>query len=884
MTLVAAALAQEPGTCEGFLHAECGEDPDLYAEVTERVEWERRMAGFLSRSVITSFEFLDRPFEPGDLIADRFRIGDEIGRGGMGVVYEAFDEKLNRRVAIKSAQAGYDHWLPPEVRAAREVSHFNVCKVHDLHSARTDLGEVEFLTMEFIEGETLSARIHRAGPLPAEQARDIARQICAGLGQAHRQGVIHGDLKCGNIILTHTPEGGTRAVITDFGLAALSVAGEQRVLNRLAGSLDYMAPELFARAPVSAASDLYALGIIIHVMLTGRVPDPVEEPPLAESASTETLPQDAPARYFRRRVGELGTPWKRVVCGCLKLRPEDRFGSAEEVIRQIDSYRPRRKWLMTIPAAAAVILGSVLWLGREMPGPPVRLAILPVTVEGAPLPTAEGLGVELADRLSGARRGFIVIPPSESRRNRVDTPEKAKSVLAATHVLRTRVQNGGGSLAVQASVVDTSSGVPLQELRGTYAAKDIAVLAKALTATVTGAFRLRARVPMDVLAAAAYPAYVQGLNLLRRDESSADEAIPFLQQAAQLDSLSALPYAALAEAYLQKARRNFGSEWMDRASQALTKAQSLNPDSAPVLLAAGYLKQLHGLYDEAARDYARAVEIAPESVDAWNRLALAYASLNRADQAIATYQRALQAQPDYYLPYIDFGRFYQRRLQFAEAEQLFRRVTVIAPGLALGHMLLGLLLQQENRLPEAEQAMLTSVRLQETVPALVDLGVLCYQEERYADAAQYFARSLSVGPPRAVGYSDLGDAYRHLGRFEDAATNYRAAEALAKSDVTQNPSDPFARSVHAYALAYLRQGDLANYEIAQALVMGRDDARVRRQAVFVLEALQEREQTLAVLRDAPFALIEELNRHPELRSLQQDSHFQELLNIRTVKP
>src|SRR6202008_2245424 len=98
--------------------------------------------------------------------------------------------RLNRRVAVKSAQGGFGGWLPPEVRAAREVSHFNVCKVYDLHSAQTAGGEVEFLTMEFIEGETVRERIRRAGPLPSREAREIGRQICTGLAQAHRQGGI----------------------------------------------------------------------------------------------------------------------------------------------------------------------------------------------------------------------------------------------------------------------------------------------------------------------------------------------------------------------------------------------------------------------------------------------------------------------------------------------------------------------------------------------------------------------------------------------------------------------------------------------------------------------------------------------------------------------
>src|SRR5262249_2143095 len=147
-----------------------------------------------------------------------------------------------------------------------EVSHFNVCKVHDLHSITTDLGEVKFLSMEFVEGETLAARLRRAGALPPNEAMEIARQICGGLTQAHRQDVVHGDLKCGNIILAKTPTGATRAVITDFGLAAMKLPGEEWTLHQQGGSVDYMAPELFTGSPVSVGSDLYALGVVFHFM------------------------------------------------------------------------------------------------------------------------------------------------------------------------------------------------------------------------------------------------------------------------------------------------------------------------------------------------------------------------------------------------------------------------------------------------------------------------------------------------------------------------------------------------------------------------------------------------------------------------------------------
>ena len=275
------------------------------------------------------------PFEPDELVAGRFRVLKEVGRGGMCVVYEAHDEKLDRRVALKTAVGGHFNRLPPEARAAREVSHFNVCKVYELHSARTELGEVEFLTMEFIPGETLSARIRRTGALPPAEARDIAGQICAGLAQAHRQGVIHRDLKCGNVILTEKADGGTRAVITDFGLASFNLAeGESGANSPLRGSFDYMAPELFSGGQPGIASDLYALGVIFLEMLTGKVPTPAENPTVPEDANTRTL------------TGKLPKPWGRIVARCLEADPQDRFASTDEVISMLEGRPEKRRWLL----------------------------------------------------------------------------------------------------------------------------------------------------------------------------------------------------------------------------------------------------------------------------------------------------------------------------------------------------------------------------------------------------------------------------------------------------------------------------------------------------------------------------------------------------------
>src|SRR2546430_3337626 len=197
----------------------------------------------------------------------------------MGIVYEAVDEKLDRRIALKCAKTRFRKRLPPEVRNAREISHPNVCKISEIHTASLPDGDIDFISMEYLEGETLTARL-RSGPFPEKEAREIAQQLCAGLAEAHRCKVVHGDLKGSNVMLTKGPDGSTRAVITDFGLARPAETAQRTVQSgEKAGTFEYMAPELWKGQKASEASDIYALGVILYELLSGRLPYPPELPP-----------------------------------------------------------------------------------------------------------------------------------------------------------------------------------------------------------------------------------------------------------------------------------------------------------------------------------------------------------------------------------------------------------------------------------------------------------------------------------------------------------------------------------------------------------------------------------------------------------------------------
>lgn len=830
------------------------------------------------------------PLPVGSRLADRFLIVRAVGRGGMGFVYEALDEKVNRRVALKCAAPRHRHRLSPEARAAREVSHFNVCKVHDVHVVSTPAGEMDVLSMEFVDGETLSARVHREGPLPPASAREVARQVCAGLAQAHRQGVIHGDLKAANVILGRDAGGALRAVITDFGLARLQHDADT---GDRGGTQAYMAPELHRGERATVASDLFALGVLLQVMVSGRSPTasvamPSTVPaPIGSTESTRTrrpVLDVAPVpRVSERVMAPMPARWKDVVGWCLSADPGDRPASADEVARALE---PRRWWIGAAAAVVAVAIGVAAYhQGREAPsGPPVRLAVLPVEM-AASLSGQPGLGgvaTDVARRLTGRRRNFTVIPPAEATSYGVDTPDAAHGALGATHALELKLSATGSDISGAARLIDLESGRSTRTLEGTYARDDPAALARAFAAIVSEAFRLPAPDRPEELSGEAGAAYAEGMALVRGSLDGGAAAMPLFERASTLAPRSALPYAGLAEAQLQRFQSERGA-WLDRAEAAIAKARSLDADSVPVLIGASAVAQERGLYEDAIRFSSRAVELDSSNSEAWRLLAVSFERSNQPEQAVATYERAIAAQPGYYRHYLSLGNFYLTRAQFDRAESTYRKVTELAPALQTGRMNLGIALAQQRRFAEAEQELLAALALRSSPGLLANIGALYYAQERYSDALPYFEKSLSSGPPTVVRYMNLGDALRHLNRPRDAVRAYERARLLAEGDVALNPRRAAARVFLGQSHAAVGDASRAQSELTQALALEPENATVLRQAVIAYELLGMRARALTVLERAPASLVTELSEHPDCQSLAQDPRFAELVQRRQAR-
>lgn len=256
-------------------------------------------------------------FLPGTLIGIRYRIVSFLGRGGMGEVYRAEDLKLGQRVALKFLPAGFGAdeamiaQLISEVRVGRRVSHPNVCRLHDFVEA----DGLQFLTMELVEGEDLGSLVRASGRLEESLVLRIAHDICSGLAAAHAQGVLHRDLKPGNVLL----DGMGRAVISDFGLAMFLKDKPQATLS---GTPAYMAPEVLRGAPASPQSDLYSLGALLYELLTGELAFGSTSP--RDLMLNGRTPPVRPSQY----VHDLDPRVERLVLQCLEPDPARRPASA----------------------------------------------------------------------------------------------------------------------------------------------------------------------------------------------------------------------------------------------------------------------------------------------------------------------------------------------------------------------------------------------------------------------------------------------------------------------------------------------------------------------------------------------------------------------------
>jgi tetratricopeptide (TPR) repeat protein len=862
MSLVERALARPIEEREAYLDSACSGDPELFSQVRSYVESEQRMHGFLLEPLLSDAE-PEHPFEPGKLLDGRFRIVREVAQGGMGVVYEALDEKLERRIAVKCAKAGFGKRLPPEVRHASEISHPNVCKIFEIHTVSTALGEIDFITMEFLDGETLAERLSR-GPVPQKEARLVARQLAAGLAEAHRDRVIHGDLKSNNIILTTTPDGATRAVITDFGLArrpaAVLATGPSGTRG---GTPDYMVPELWKGEQASTASDVYALGVILYELASGHKP-------FGRAASDK--------ERATRKPPPVSSEWDHILVRCLDPDPSRRFGASDEVAQALAPSNSRL-WFLAAAAAAvlAVATGLVTYQRATGPKESWRLAMLPVESGVEVKSVAERLTRDAAGQLAHLKGGNVarltVIPLKQIERD---------AAKGATHVLHATLEKkDDGKLVLHAVLTDTPRHVS-KDWTAEYAAGEMRYAPVALVGMVTSQLGLPPLVTGATVNSAAKQDYWNGLWYLRW-YSTIDVALPLLERAVAADQESPLPYAALAEARQWKWYLTNDGAWLERADESERQAQRRNPDLVQVHRAAGLLSHREGRDEQAMSECLRAIALDPHDGEAHRVLGQAYEALNRLDEALAEYRRAVEVDPGDYRNHQQLGTFYYNRTNYAEALPHFLKMVELAPSEATSHYALGNEYFNLGSLPEAEHELRLAIDMGETPQELHTLGVVLLEEGRSREAAAKILQALSLAPERLIWLMNLGTAYRQMNDKVASENAYQRALDLGNKEVGEHPRNGVTRSYLAFVCARLGDRKRAESEITQALQMSPNDGNVRFMAAATFEAMERREEALKILSTFSDTELANVRRWPDMAALSRDSRFLQLLASRQTK-
>jgi tetratricopeptide (TPR) repeat protein len=605
-------------------------------------------------------------YPPGTLVANRFRIVRSLGHGGMGQVFEAEDQELRHRVALKTLPAGPAVGEEGVERLRREallslrVTHVNVCRTFGLFRHAGESGPSLVIAMELLAGETLQERIRREGPMTTEAALPIAVQMAAALEVAHEAGVIHCDFKSANVMLV-TASGGPRAVVMDFGVAAARPSPAVLPTDALPflGTPAYMAPEQIQGEVVGPATDVFALGVVLYEMVTGTLP-----------YATVLARLDGPPPAPRTRVSGLDTRWDQVIQRCLERDPKARFQSPREVVAALagasEPARRGRRRLVAVAAAALLVGIAGAWpLTRFATRP--RSARRSVAVIGlrnlSPAGEHDWLSPAIAEMLAtelAAGDHLRTVSGDSVAQMRSDLSLPVADEYSAS-TLRSIRRHLGCDLVVLGSFLSTPPGPQVRvDLRVQDASLAQTVASVAETGTEAELLALvaragqRLRLALGVTALtpdqeskvrALRPAnpraareYALGTSSLRHFNALAAQQA--FQRAIEADPTFPLAHAAISEAWRVL---NYGARSREAARRAFELSAGLPPKERSWIEAQHRLAT--GEWLRAAEIFKGLVEFYPDEVDFWLGLVEAQLRDTRVADAKATIERVRSVPP-----------------------------------------------------------------------------------------------------------------------------------------------------------------------------------------------------------------------------------------------
>jgi eukaryotic-like serine/threonine-protein kinase len=855
------AFELPPAERAGLLERACAGEPALRAEVEALLAADGEAEGFLDgppgryAASLLADVLGEEGAAPPETFEGReigpYRLLGPLGRGGMGEVFEAYDARLDRTVALKRVQLGRSGADPlrrerfrREARAAAGLSHPGIVPVYDLLEA----GGEDWIVMERAEGRNLAELLSK-GPLSEPRALELGREVAGALAAAHARGIVHRDLKAENVIVS----AGGRARLLDFGIAKKVPGAGAAALEPgltaeavLLGTARSMSPEQARGGEVGPRSDLFSLGVLLYEALTGE--SPFQHPSPAVTLSRVCSWRQPPVCEVNPAVS---AETSELVDRLLEKRPEDRPAGAEEVLARIDRIAEagrkelagQRFHLRALAGLAAVLLlaaalGALLW--RDAPAPAaLHVAVLEPELSAGGEVEGEMLVAALFAAVQQglvALEGVAAVTP-EDLEDALKAPVAAARALAADEVLRSRLDCRPRRCQVSLSRLAPGDGRVLWLRRFDVPADDYGLLATAVSAHLRSAypsFRPRAGAALAELPPGVYERY---LRLLQRLEVEASAGDPALQE-----ELAALRGDApeFVEVYLLEARAARQSFYfskdralLDRAFGLLDAAAAIAPHDPRVSFQIFDLARESGRWPVAERALASLRELAPSDAGVLERRADLAAHQGLKGEALALMRQAAELRPSFSQLYNLALMEYQQG-EIDAARGTLERLLERTPGSNRARSLLAQFELLDGSLERAVELYDQLAGRSGGIVEVSNRGLAELLLGRFESAAASYRQAHRREPGNPLLALNLADALLLSGEREEARELYRqVVERLP-----EEPGDDWqSLTARAQALAHLGREREAVATVQRALQLAPDNPQVAYEAAIVYALL-----------------------------------------------
>jgi len=620
--------------------------------------------------------------ETGEVLAGRYEILQLLGEGGMGAVYKAQDRELNRPVALKlirpelAANPSIVARFKQELLLSQQVTHKNVIRIYDMG----DSDGVKFITMEFVEGQDLRGLIVEKKKFSTDEAVEIVKQVCRALEAAHGVGVIHRDLKPQNIMRDKTG----RILVMDFGMARTVEGDGMTQTGALVGTMEYMSPEQALGKDLDQRSDLFAVGLILYELLTGKMPFK------AESALASLIKRNQErAIPVSDHDGTIPRPVSDIVSKCLERDPGQRYQSASEMLQDLDDWRGNRAaaslrfqpavepwgrtvhWPLLIGIATVLVLAIAGYVFRgtlfsssgkqAASGPPLSLAILPFRNASGDH-SLDWLGTTVAEMLrTDIGQSAVLRTVPSDRVNQIlhdlrvapdaaldpDTLRRVTEFSSADRVVSGQYLRLGEQIRIDATLQDLKRQRNFALKAEAASEKDLPKALEQLAESVEKNLALPTETIKDLQAKSLKPStesvqalryYNEGVQLTRQGQNLS--AVKQLEAAIKEDPNFALAYSKLGGTY---AGLGYGDKAQEFSRKAVDLSDKVSPQEKYVILAEDARVAKNN--PKAIESYENLAKILPDDPDVQYALARVYEDSGSFDKARALYQKLLATDP-----------------------------------------------------------------------------------------------------------------------------------------------------------------------------------------------------------------------------------------------